>query len=107
MGCQTMTEKEIIKEFITVHRKGNEMSISVRMIEWRGPHAPTTNTVNAVSITGHATDEMIQTEIGSILRNPIYFRNCKECGQLNPVGWMNAMEDICDRCAEQNHDVVF
>jgi|AP86_3_1055499.scaffolds.fasta_scaffold63399_2 hypothetical protein len=101
-----MTDEEVIQEFIKVYKDVDQVRFYVRMIDWEGPHTPTTTIVNVSTFDGEMDEAAVRAEVLRISRNRKYFRRCKECSELKPVGWMHDSK-ICQSCAERNHDVVY
>jgi hypothetical protein len=101
-----MTEEEIIKEFVSIEEIEGEVVLSVRIIEWDGPHAPISHSVEVRRFAGHAGDDITKKAIKAVLRKKQFFGRCQECGELNPSGWMHDSK-ICQHCAETNHGVVY
>jgi hypothetical protein len=92
-------------EFITSSRSGNELTVSVRQIEWDGPHDPRSS-FHIERLPSSARDEVIEACIERVLSDRRFFGICEECGEMNPRGWMMDA-DLCQSCAVDNHGVVF
>jgi len=101
-----MDEEELIKEFICIKRTNASTEIFVRLISWEGPHNPISQWKIVRTIKKDISDEQIAVELSRILNNRRYFIRCKECNELKPKGWMWE-DNICQSCAERNHQVVF
>ncbi len=100
-----MTAQEIAKEFIRVTYRRNSIEFRVKDIFRDGPAHPYSTWELSSRIDGPISEKQITDEIERILHNKRHFRTCEECGDLNPIGWMND-ERICQSCAERNHGVV-
>lgn len=99
-----MDKNELILEFIRMETLDNKTAFHVGTITWDG-HSPSMEWTSCSEIDGTLTDIKKEEEIDKILSNTKFFRYCKECSQLNPVGWMHDKR-TCQNCAEKNHGIV-
>ena len=102
-----MNDSELIKEFIRIVNNEMQIQILVCKIEWNeGPHKPVSIWVIAKNLPAKSSESEIQYATTQVLHNMEYFSKCSECGERNPVGWMND-DHICQGCAQANHGIVY
>ena len=100
-----MNDTELLKEFVRVERKQNEVQILIREIRWQGPHTPISTWVVSKRLPYTAYEAEVENAIADMLQDHRYFRVCPECNEKKPFGWNDG--SICQRCAEVNHGVVY
>lgn len=102
-----MTDSELIEEFISVERTAGGVELLVRTIDWEGrPYDPVSKWEEGMSLPASASEMDIQEASFKLLENPSFFKRCIECAERNPLGWMHD-NDICQRCAQESHGVVY
>lgn len=101
-----ITDQELMDEFIRVERISTEITVSVCVIEWHGPHTPVSHWQQVYLLPLDSSERKIQATIKRVLNRKQFFRVCQECGERNPDGWMHSKE-ICHSCAERNHGIVY
>jgi len=100
-----MDDAELIKQFIKTSQGKNGVDLLVCQIEWEGPYTPHSHWKKVEQFPTETPEEHIQQGIKKLLQDPEYFLICSDCSERNPVGWMTG--DVCHRCAEQNHGIVY
>jgi len=101
-----MNDRELREEFVRVERTEKEVQILIREIRWEGPHTPIHTWAVGKTLLATASEAEIENATASILEDHRYFRDCDECGERKPVGWM-LNESLCQECAQANHGVVY
>jgi hypothetical protein len=101
-----MNDQELANEFIRIKRDDDGVRLAVRHIRWDGPGTPVSYWVDAKLLPAGTADAAVQEEVGRILEDAAHFGVCAECHERNPRGWMHR-RDLCQRCAERNHGVVY
>lgn len=101
-----MSRDELARECIRAQETDDGLHLEVKAINWDGPHTPVSAWHEVPARKGESAEEAVER----LLNTRKWFRTCADCGELNPVGWIIALDDVgdvCHRCAVQNHDVVF
>ena len=101
-----MNNQELIKEFIRIEEKDSQIVFSVRLIEWHGPHEPVSSWKQVYLLPIESSPKKVEATVQKILNHRSYFRNCDECGEKNPDGWMHN-KTLCQSCAEMNHGITY
>jgi len=101
-----MSDTDLRKEFIRIDETAARVQILVRRISWDGPATPVSDWVVGRELPEGATETEVEEALTLLLENSEYFRECAECRERNPVGWMHD-ERICQGCAQRNHGVVY
>ena len=99
-------DQKLISDFIRIDRSESSVKILVREIHWEGPHTPKSSWTVVATLDPNVNQGKINREIDDLLKNKKFFSVCAECDEKKPNGWM-CDNDICQSCAEKNHDVVF
>ena len=94
-----MTRSELVTEFISIDSYPGKATFHVAKISWDG-HTPNREWVKHSEVEGELTDTKKDTVISKILSDKKFFKICKECSEVNPVGWMHDSK-ICQSCAEK------
>lgn len=98
-----MTDEEIKQQFIRVSPSGDRLEVLV--ISWDG-HTPVDAWVNFELLPEGAGRVEIEAATEKALGSKRFFRRCRRCKQLKPLGWMNDSK-MCQSCAEQFLGVVY
>jgi len=102
-----MTEPKLIKDFIRTGKTSTSVEFYVRHISWeQGPDKPREIWYLVSRIEGSPDENQIRKETARILSDKRYFKRCKKCKGLNPVGLMHDAK-TCQRCAQKNHEVSY
>lgn len=84
----------------------NRTDVVVRVIAWPSPHTPESSWEIWKSLDHEPSGPERESLVSELLEVPRYFGRCAECGKRNPAGWMHTSE-LCQKCAERNHGVVY
>jgi hypothetical protein len=95
-----MTKEELIAEFISIDSLPNKTTFHVGCIVWDG-HTPDIKWKKYSELDGEISDTIKDSQLFEILSDTKFFRVCKECSEMNPVGWMHD-KHICQSCAEES-----
>jgi hypothetical protein len=98
--------QRILKEFIKIEKCKTSTQLFVKEIIWESPHTPTENWILISEVDSNSDKATVDEMIKAILMNEKYFKTCKECGEINPDGWMHDNK-ICQGCATKHHGVVY
>ena len=102
---ESMTDSELLEEFVRVERTDTEVRILVHEIRWDGPHTPIHTWEIAKCLPATASKAMIDRVVADLLRDDEYFRVCPECAARKPFGWNDG--SVCQQCAQEHHGVVY
>ena len=86
-------------EFIKITKRNFSISVHVLMIEWDGPHTSISSWVEKEKLLKDAEQPQIDKAIQRALKDKTYFRKCKRCKELNPIGQMHDIR-TCQCCAD-------
>ena len=95
-----------IRNHVRTRIDAGKVVVEVEVISWPLPYRPESQWVKAAELSIEATPDEVDKSITRELTDRKYFRVCKDCGKKGPVGHM-LEDDICHRCAETKHGVVF
>lgn len=98
------------RDFIRIDRTEAAIGVFVCEIDWPDPSQPVATWQRVATLPANSPESVVAQQVDSVLANPAFFAVCAECGERNPLGWMTDWEEgelICQRCAEQNHHVVW
>ncbi len=103
-----MDDQALSRSFLRVRRLQYGCVILVCSISWRG-QIPVSSWIVAARFCLMPSAKQIGQHMQSVLNQPRWFVRCTDCGERNPCGWITGGEfgDVCHRCAERNHGVVF
>ena len=98
-----MTDEEIKKEFVRVSPSGKRLEVT--RISWGSYHTPTGEWIDAGPLAENADQSEIDAKMVRILACKRFFRRCRICNELKPLGWMHDTE-VCQSCAERYLGIV-
>ena len=101
-----MNREELQEEFIRIEYTPDAVHLRVAVIGWPSPSKPETHWRQAKSLPPDAGEAEIQEAVAAILANKRFFRECRKCGELNPVGWMHD-RTMCQSCATKHMGAVY
>ena len=101
-----MNRQELTAEFIRIERTPAAVLMHVADIRWPSPSEPETIWRQAKRLPAGVGEAEIHEAVAAILGNKRFFRECKKCGLLNPVGCMHD-RTTCQGCATEILHVAY
>ena len=103
---QTETDAEVEMHYLRVIERDELIQIEVCQISWPEAHEPLGEWAVAGTLPiSSSTAEVLQAK-KTVMMDENFFRRCVERGGLHVRGHMHDQQ-ICQRCAERNHDVTY
>jgi hypothetical protein len=104
-----MNNHELVREFIKVEKRENEVVILVCLVEWKNSHEPILRWKIAKTLKTDSLKSEVDIQVNEILNDKRFFRTCVECGKCKQVGRTMMLQDkrLCHSCAEKNHRILF
>lgn len=100
-----VNDDKIVEEFIRVDRLPSSTRIFVGVVTWLAVSEPRKDRVEVASLPAEASASDIAGAVANCLEDRRWFGTCDDCGERNPVGWMDEPA-LCMGCDERNHGAV-